>query len=153
MTAPGQGGQGAGTVRFRLEDGSTGVHCPGCCSRDRRLWSSKQGASRVPVSERDRRQTINDLFFICSRVSVWCSETQEAPVTHGSGWIGGLAGVVVVGGAVLARNPAAPARPALAQVAAPLPAATHGRLLFAPACSAVYRTDGCEMARHATWKA
>ena len=72
---------------------------------------------------------------------------------HGSGWIGGLTGVVVVCGAVLARSPAPPARPAMAQVAAPVPVATHGRPLFAPACSAMYRTDGCEMARHATWKA
>ena len=72
---------------------------------------------------------------------------------HGSGWIGGLAGVVVVGGAVLARSPAPAVRPALAEVAAPLPAVTRGRPLFAPACSAIYRTDGCEMARHATWKA
>ena len=72
---------------------------------------------------------------------------------HGSGWIGGLAGLVVVGGAVLARSPSPPLRAAAAQVATPLPAATHARPLFAPACSAVYRTDGCEMARHATWKA
>ncbi len=72
---------------------------------------------------------------------------------HGSGWIGGLAGVVVVGGAVLARSPAAAPRPAVAQAAAPSPTVTRGRPLFAPACSAVYRTDGCEMARHATWKA
>ena len=72
---------------------------------------------------------------------------------HGSGWIGGLAGLAVVGGAVLARSPSSPPRAATAQVAAPLPAVMHARPLFAPACSAVYRTDGCEMARHATWKA
>lgn len=72
---------------------------------------------------------------------------------HGSGWIGGLAGVVVVGGAVLARSPVQPPQAAVMQVAAPLPMVTHGRPLFAPACSAVYRTDGCEMTRHATWKA
>ncbi len=72
---------------------------------------------------------------------------------HGSGWIGGLAGVVMVGGAVLARTPAAPPRPVTVQAVAPAPAVTHGRPLFAPACSAVYRMDGCEMARHATWKA
>ena len=72
---------------------------------------------------------------------------------HGSGWIGGLAGVVVVGGALLARSPAPLQRPAVAQVAVPSPAVTRGRPLFAPACSAVYRMDGCETARHATWKA
>ena len=72
---------------------------------------------------------------------------------HGSGWVGGLAGMVVVGGAVLARSPSPPPRPAMAQAAAPVPAVAHGRPLFAPACSAVYRMDGCEMARHATWKA
>ena len=96
---------------------------------------------------------INSLFFICSGIPVWCAKTQEVPVHHGSGWIGGLAGVVVVSGAVLARSPAVPPRPAVAQVAAPSPAVTHGRPMFAPACSAVYRMDGCEMARHATWKA
>ncbi|MGI3778698.1 MAG: hypothetical protein ACRYGC_15520 [Janthinobacterium lividum] len=72
---------------------------------------------------------------------------------HGSGWIGGLAGIVMVGGAVLARSPAQLPRAAVAQIAAPLPMAAHGRPLFAPACSAVYRTDGCEMTRHTTWKA
>lgn len=96
---------------------------------------------------------INDLFFICSEVPVWCAKTQEALVHHGSGWIGGLAGIVVVGGAVLARSPAAPPRVSAAQVAAPLPEVTRSRPMFAPACSAMYRTDGCETARRATWKA
>ena len=74
---------------------------------------------------------------------------------HKTGWIGGLTGALVVGGAVLGRGPQVPARPATAtvQVAPPAPAVTRGRPLFAPACSAMYRSDGCDMARHATWKA
>lgn len=74
---------------------------------------------------------------------------------HVSGWIGGLAGVLVVGGALLARNPALPvlATPDVARTAAPSAAVPHGRPLFAPTCSAVYRMDGCEMARRSTWKA
>ena len=74
---------------------------------------------------------------------------------HVPSWIGGLTGVLAVGGALLARNPALPVRPApsVAQIAAPLAAVPHGRPLFAPTCSAVYRMDGCEMARRATWKA
>ena len=74
---------------------------------------------------------------------------------HVSSWIGGLAGVLTVGGALLARGPVLPERqvPAVAQVAAPSAVVSHSRPLFAPTCSAVYRTDGCEMARRATWKA
>ncbi len=74
---------------------------------------------------------------------------------HASSWIGGLAGVLTVGGTLLARGPVLPARqvPAVAQVAIPSVVVSHGRPLFAPTCSAVYRMDGCEMARRATWKA
>jgi hypothetical protein len=73
---------------------------------------------------------------------------------HNPGWIGGLIGVAVVGGALLARSPQAPVYAAsTAQVTPPVQAAVRGRPLFAPACSAVYRSDGCEMARRATWKA
>ena len=74
---------------------------------------------------------------------------------HVPSWIGGLTGMLAVGGVLLARGPVPPARqtPVVAQVATPSAVVPHGRPLFAPTCSAVYRMDGCEMARRATWKA
>ena len=71
-----------------------------------------------------------------------------------TGWIGGMIGGLVVSGAVLARSPQPPMHAAsAAQVAPPAQAVARGRPLFAPACSAMYRSDGCDMTRHATWKA
>ena len=72
-------------------------------------------------------------------------------------WIGGVTGLVVVAAAILARTPPPLASAHAAETQAPSavlaePRSPRSHALFAPACSAVYRMDGCTQPHHA-WKA
>ena len=73
-----------------------------------------------------------------------------------STWIGGVTGLLVAGGAILARSPEHPSSFAKSSVPQmlenPAKGTGHSRILFAPACSAVYRADGCTQPHH-VWKA